>query len=109
MMPVDGDPHGTLYLLNMPLMDEDVLDTQLDETALLEVYGAALDEGLGRVPEAAPPSEEIVESPDDELIAMGEVISLGDSDDDSSAEDLDGASYSSSDPDDPGSDASESA
>lgn len=104
MMPVDGDAHGTLYVLNMPLMDEDVLDTQLTEDALLEVYGAALDEGLGRAPEPAPPSETIVESANDEVIELSDDGPLRVDDGDSSAEDLDGSSLSSDDSDDSGSD-----
>lgn len=55
MMQIEGDEHGTLYKLNMPLFDEDVLDTQLNEEALLAVYGSALDEGFGKKPEAEPP------------------------------------------------------
>lgn len=104
MMQVDGDAHGTLYVLNMPLMDEDVLDTQLTEAALLEVYGAALDEGLGRVPEPAPPSETIIESANDEVIELSDDAADGPGDDSSSSEDLDGSSIEEADSDDSGSD-----
>jgi len=55
MKPVSQDVHETLFKLDMPMFDEDVLDTQLDEEALVALYSTALVEGFSKKPEAEPP------------------------------------------------------
>lgn len=107
MTPIGADG-TTLFKLNMPMLEEDVLDTALDEEAMLAVYGSALQEGL-QGPAAQPPL--VTDSQPDITPSQQAFIDLcqtssGASDDHSAAEDLDGSSVEEIDSDDAGSDGS---
>jgi len=85
MTSVFESENAGLFKLNMPMLEEDVLDTNLDEEAMLAVYSSALDEGFGKTPEAEPPLAD--ESQPDPPLSKQAFIDLCESSDGSGYDD----------------------
>lgn len=107
MKPIFNADENSFFKLDMPMLEEDVLDTDLDEEAMIGVYGTVMDERMTR-PEAEPPlvadSQPDVTASQQAFIDLCESSYDGHSDDDHAAIDLDGASDEEDDSDNSGSD-----